>query len=358
MLSGHLPAQGPGQGVQLREGGPGGGVPLLVALLRAPEELRVDVAVPAVAAGLHPQAVLLGDALGLLDVGGDLGPGDHYVALLLRYGIQFHGLQDGAPDGPDGGGPLGGVRHVAVQSPGPQGLPGGHVDGLVQLVPGGGVVHDDEQGLPVLHRQGLLHGPLHDLQQLLLQKLDGRGDIGQSQDLGHHVRTSLHRGEGHHQGGGEVGLGQELQGDAGEDAQGPLGADDQVLDIIAGGVFHHVGGKLHDGAVRQHRLHAPDEIPGETISNRLHAPGVGADVAADGGGLLPGVRGIKQPACRRRGLNVLEQSAGLGGDGLVLEVNGVDSVHPQHREHDASVLAGGAPGQPGPRPPQVTGMFS
>ncbi len=61
---------------------------------------------------------------------------------------------------------------------------------------------------PSFTGRDFFQGALHDLQQLLLQKLNGGGDEGEGQDPGHHVRAGLQGGKGNDQGGrvGRLGM--------------------------------------------------------------------------------------------------------------------------------------------------------
>ena len=71
----------------------------------------MNVAVAAVTAGLHSDAVGERDALGGFDIFRNGASGDDHVALLLHDGVGFHSVEDTAAHGPDLGDAVRGVGH-------------------------------------------------------------------------------------------------------------------------------------------------------------------------------------------------------------------------------------------------------
>ena len=190
----------------------------------------MNVAIAAVAAGLHSDAMGKGDALGGFDIFRNGASGDDHVALLLHDGVGFHSVEDTSAHGPDLGDAVRGVGHKDVNGPMAKRGVGTHLDGAVLLLGSRGIVHDKKYGVSFFDREPSVESPLHDVQKFSLKKLNGGWYIGERQNMGNHVRAFFQASEGNDQGAGVFWLRKELQGDLSHDAERALGADDQVFE--------------------------------------------------------------------------------------------------------------------------------
>jgi hypothetical protein len=77
------------------------------------------------------------------------------------------------------------------------------------------------------------------------------------------------------------GSGKELQHGRGDDAQRSLGADEQVLQVVAGVVLAQAAQAIPDLAARQHHFEAQRQFARVAVAQHLHAAGVGGQIAAD-----------------------------------------------------------------------------
>ena len=99
--------------------------------------------------------------------------------------------------------------------------------------------------------------------------------------LGHHAH-GLHRisEDGQHiQSIGRQGL--QLKRHLGNDAQGALTANNQLLHAVAGRAFFQGRAQIHNLALRSDNLHSIDLITGYTVAHGLIATGIGRKVATD-----------------------------------------------------------------------------
>src|SRR5262245_42187578 len=76
-------------------------------------------------------------------------------------------------------------------------------------------------------------------------------------------------------------LGIELQHGGGDDPERPLGADEKLLQVVAGVVLAQPAKPFPDLARRQDDLQAEDEIARGAVSEHLHAASVRREVPAD-----------------------------------------------------------------------------
>ena len=309
----------------------------------------MNVAIAAMAAGLHADAVGEGDALGGLDIFRDSASGDDHVALLLHDRVGLHSVEDAAANGPDLGDAVRGIGHKDVNSAVTNGGVGAYLDGAVLLLGRRGIVHDKKHGVAFFDGEPSVQSPLDYLQKLSLKKLNSGWNIGESKNMGNHVRAFFQAAKGNDQGTGIFWLRKELQGDLSHHTECAFGADDQVFERVASRILNYVGGELLDGPVGQDDADAAHKIPCESVADRLHAARVGDDGSADRGVLLAWIRGIEEALLFCGVLHVDQERAGFAGDGLVLVVDGKDFVHAHHGHHDAAVFAVGAAGETGAR---------
>ena len=121
----------------------------------------------------------------------------------------------------------------------------------------------------------------------------------------------------------------------GDDAERALGADEEVLQVVAGVVLAQPAQPVPDAAVGQHDLEPEHLLAHVAVAQHLRAAGVGGDVAAHLAAALGGERQRKEPVVLRgHALQVGEDAAGLDGDGVVVEVDVAHAVHPRDVQHD------------------------
>ena len=312
----------------------------------------MQVAVAGVAEVLQPEVVVFGQLVGKDHIVGDLGDGDHHVALVQQLGLLLDALQEGGAGGPGVLQFRGGVRHQHVQRALFQQHLRGTLHQVVHLVLAVPVKGDEQVGAHL----GALHLPGEDLlaqvllggdQDLLLKELDGLGVEVIHLELGHGGDAGGQILKGHDEAHGGLGGGDELQGQLGDDAQGALGADHQVEQAVAGAGLAHGGAEAGDLAGGQHHGHGLHIIPGGAVLHAPHAAGVGGYVAAQGGQLLAGIGGIHAPMGQGVVRQVLEEHAGLNGDREVVQVIGQDLVHLGGADDHAPADGGAAAHQAG-----------
>ena len=131
-----------------------------------------------------------------------------------------------------------------------------------------------------------------------------------------------------------AGLFPQPQHRAGHDAKAALGADEQLLEIVACVVLDHLVHGRHDGAVGQHRFQTQHHVARHTVADDPVAAGVGRDVAAHGAA-TPGsqIEGIQQSFGVGSFLQVLQQYSGLHHGGSVDRVYGLNAIHAFHGQH-------------------------
>jgi len=140
-------------------------------------------------------------------------------------------------------------------------------------------------------------------------------------------------------------------GHAGGDAHRALAADEAPAQVVAGDIGFQAA-QLRDRTVAHHALHREHMGGGDPRREAVRPAGVGADVAADGAGLLRRRIGrVVQAEVGDLTAEVEVEHAGLDPrDALV----GVDTEHPVHLgsdDHERVVERGGAAGEAGATPP-------
>jgi hypothetical protein len=119
--------------------------------------------------------------------------------------------------------------------------------------------------------------------------------------------------------------GEEFQDGGGDDSEGALGADEQMLEVITGIVLAQAAQAIPDLPARQNHLQAERQFTCVAVAQDLHTTGVGRQIAADLTTALGGQRQRKQSSdlagCL---LQCLQHAAGLGGQRVV---RGIDRAH-------------------------------
>ena len=148
------------------------------------------------------------------------------------------------------------------------------------------------------------------------------------------------------------GLGRhEAQGRPGDDAQGALGADEELEQRQAGDVLDPLAAERHEGAVGEHDVEAEHVVGGDAVLHAAQPAGVGRDVAADRADLVrAGVRRVPEALRGGGPLDLDVERAGLD-DGDPAGGVDLDGAHPLGRQHDAAVDRERATGQARSRRP-------
>ena len=155
-------------------------------------------------------------------------------------------------------------------------------------------------------------------------------------------RRDLHRGHR-----------EQLQGRGGDQPQRALGADEQLLQVVAGVVLAQAAQRGQDAAVGQHHLEPEHQVAHVAEAQHRGAAGIGRQVAADGAASFRRQRQREPEAGGGRGvLHRCQRRAGLDGDRRVGRVERAHRVHPRQRDDDggAGGVRRGAAAQAGVAP--------
>ncbi len=197
-------------------------------------------------------------------------------------------------------------------------------------------------GHPVLEHMG--HG--------LVGKELKRGQINVLLKRVQHFHDFAETGRAQHQGGQVLGPAGQLHGGLHHEAQGAFGADEQVAEVVAGGVLDQALVEVQQFTPAGDHLEAGDPVPGHAVADHLDATGVGVDVAADLAGAGGGeVHRVEQLLAVGEFLQLLGDHPRLHRDRPVVLVEVEHPVHPVERHHQLAVgghrpggQAGAAPG--------------
>ena len=137
----------------------------------------------------------------------------------------------------------------------------------------------------------------------------------------------------------------------GDDAEGALGADEELEEGQARDVLDPLATEGQEGPVGEHDVEAEHVVGGDAVLHAAQAPGIGRDVAADRADLVgAGVGRVPEALGGRRPLDLDVEGAGLDHGHPARGVD-LDRPHPLGREHDAAVDGEGTTAQARPRAP-------
>ena len=179
---------------------------------------------------------------------------------------------------------------------------------------------------------------------------DGRVDAA-VHDVGHrvgHLREGGERGQDRGRL-GEPGL--ELDGHLGGDGQGPLGADEQLGQVVAARALDELAPGAQDGAVGQHHLEAEHVMARHPVAHGPHAAGVGRHVPAQRAALLARRHRVDQTQRGELAVQLLQCHPRLHHGDLVLGVDLHDPLHAVEGEQDAVGHRHRGAREPGPAAP-------
>ena len=162
------------------------------------------------------------------------------------------------------------------------------------------------------------------------QEAGGQDGVQRADGVAHGAKANREAGAVRRQG-------QQLQGGLGDDAQQPLGADKQPVQLEAGLVLVRAPAEAQHRAVGEDDLQAEHVIAGDAVLEAARAAGVGDDVAANRIVRPAGrVRRIEEPLLLDCLLEFLRVNAGLDHRHKVGGVDFLDPVHARQRKHDAA----------------------
>ena len=162
------------------------------------------------------------------------------------------------------------------------------------------------------------------------QEAGGQDGVQRADGVAHGAKTNREAGAIRRQR-------QQLQGGLSDNAQQPLGADKQPVQLEAGLVFVRAPAQSQHSAVREDHLQAEHVIAGDAVLEAARAAGVGDDVAANRIVRPAGrVRRIEEPQLFDCLLELLRINAGLNHRHKVGGVDFLDPVHARQRKHDAA----------------------
>ncbi len=160
--------------------------------------------------------------------------------------------------------------------------------------------------------------------------LDGQSQQGERRlRRGHPDEGGFHRARPWHQ----------PQHRRGDDAERALGADEQVVEIVAGIVLLELVEIVEHAPVGEHDFEAERMRARDAVGERGGAAGIGREVAADGAGPLRRQQLRIEPVHRGGGFpRPLQRHAGFAGHGVGDRIDLADAVEAIEREHDLAVL--------------------
>ena len=139
----------------------------------------------------------------------------------------------------------------------------------------------------------------------------------------------------------------QLQARGRDHAERAFGADEQVVEVVAGVVLAQARESVEHLPVGQHDLETEHEFARHAVAQRIQAAGVGREVAADLAAALGAERQRKETVGPLgRGLHVGENAAGLGDHREIGGIHFADAVQAPQRKHDLVAAS------PGVAPPQ------
>ena len=131
-------------------------------------------------------------------------------------------------------------------------------------------------------------------------------------------------------------------------AQCALGTNEQLTQVVTGGVLDQVLVQLQQLAATGNHLEAGHPVAGHAVANDLDATGVGADIAADLAGAGRGkINRIVEIMLFGKVLQLLGDHARLTDHGTIILVEIKNAVHVIERHHHLAIGGYSGSGQAG-----------
>ena len=182
---------------------------------------------------------------------------------------------------------------------------------------------------------------------LALHELHGRRDARGADHFGNRANRRLEIGERNEKRDFRLRKRQQAESRAGDDAEGSLGADNEVLERVAGGVLRNLPSKFDNVAAWQYDGERTHVVARDAVLAGAHPTRVSRYVPADRRRLLARVRRIEEPALLDVLRNVHQQHAGLHCKRHVPLVELEDVRHAARVEKDAALERHSAADEPG-----------
>jgi hypothetical protein len=132
-------------------------------------------------------------------------------------------------------------------------------------------------------------------------------------------------------------LREQLDGRCRDHAKRALGANEQVLEVVAGIVLAQSAQALPHLAAGQNDFEAKRQLACIAVAQHLGAAGIGRQVAAERGAALGGEAQREEPTLRGGSLlHRLQQAAGLRGQRVVGGVDRTNTIHPTQADDDVA----------------------
>lgn len=137
-------------------------------------------------------------------------------------------------------------------------------------------------------------------------------------------------------------------GRLGDEAERALGADEQVAQVIAGGVFYQIFVELQDFAAARDHGESRHPVTGHPVANHLDATGVGREVPSELARPRRGeIHRVEKAFLLGELLELTSDDPGLTVYGAIGRAEREDPVHGIEGDHDLAVGRDGAGAQTG-----------
>ena len=118
------------------------------------------------------------------------------------------------------------------------------------------------------------------------------------------------------------------QDEPGDDAERPLAADEELLEVVTGVVLDHPVERRDHGAVGEHGLEAQHHLAHHAVADHAIAAGIGRGIAADRRRTPRAeIEREHETFAFRRVVNLLQRSARLDLHRAAERVDGLDAIH-------------------------------
>jgi hypothetical protein len=113
-----------------------------------------------------------------------------------------------------------------------------------------------------------------------------------------------------------------------DQAERTLGSDDEMTQVVAGGILRQAAIEIEQVALRRHKLQSGDPFARVAVTDHTDSAGVGRDVAADRARTARAeIHRVYQSALTRRLLHRFKDDAGLHRQRAIHCVEGEHLVH-------------------------------
>lgn len=119
-----------------------------------------------------------------------------------------------------------------------------------------------------------------------------------------------------------------VDGNSGDDANGALATNEELLDVVAGVVLAELGQVVHDGAVRENSLQTEDSAVKRSVAEETQTTSIGRNIATNvAGTLCAEVEREDVATLGEVGVGSFEDNASVGDEDTRDVIEGTDLVH-------------------------------